>query len=1597
MTFAHKMGKKVGRRWRVMGDHHRDCREWEAAASAYRKYLAMAPKDASIWIQLGHMLSEAHDYSGADAAYRRAFALTPSDADLLLCWAHSRKASGDLGRARELYALSAAIDGNSDATRELALPVTQSAMRQAPTALFANSEASSAEMEMLSDYRTIVENGLFDQSYYLMHNPDVARAGGSAVDHFCRYGWREGRNPTPLFDVQYYLSVNADVRQAGVNPFVHWIKYGRNEGRPGVQAQASDYAGGALSQASIAEGAFNPSIIFVSHEASRTGAPTVLLSMLRWIKATTDIQFGIVIGADGPLRSEFEALAPCFLMDKYPREIKKEKLREFCGLNVQVVYLNTIVSGIYGAYLTFLNAKFITHVHEMENVFVLFEDAFKGLLSFCSDFIAVSEGSVNAIERRVKNKDINITRIPPFVDSFEGEADPASLQSGPQMPVIYACGTLEARKGPDLFCDVAERLIEQGCTQFKMKWIGPKATFDLAAEIARRGLGTHVEWLGPQPNPRRLFLDGAVFLLPSREDPFPLVCLEAAERGLPVICFDDRAGSMHTFVEMDAGVVVDHLNTDAMADAIKLLLEDVELRRALGHRAKQKMAERHLTEVVGPKILSLIPPLSPSVATSEFEAYKEQIDHAEIVSFDIFDTLITRRVSNPSTVFDLVEHQHSQNESAVLGLFNERMRVAGAVLGKYNGQRDDISIDEIYESMPFFRDSSLEKSVEIDIVVPHPLGLKLYNYAREQGKRVIIVSDMYLDEVTIVAMLTKCGFYQWDKLFLSSTFGLKKDTGRLFGAVLDYARSLNVGSAQILHIGDNWEGDVSRAKAAGLRAIRFIPLYDKSTRKFPLGRIREQKLSQIGRIWNDFTTQAAKLWAERDRDAARDFYTALGFEVTGPLASMMAMYVRTQADKLGIGKIVFMARDGRIIKKAFETLFRKEIDAGKYEIIYAHLSRAVVVPATLRTPLTSSDLYFLIEGLHLGQKSVRYFIEKAGLDPADALVTKAVERRFRGMNVVPNWDDLLAMTSLMQDLSNNIHLVNATARDQFAAYIDHIGLSGPERILLVDVGWLLNIQSRFQYFCDLRELSIEGVGVYVGSRDRIDKSIPHSSLLFDGGDPRHYGDFIEENTTLFEVLFSAPEPSAAGLTWNKDGTVEVLLKQLPMPRSKEFTVAQKIHFGAEIFFEEISTAFQTFMPSRISKDFFFSAFEALVNSSDAEAHHELGNFEVLLGGHHEFIARQALVKGPAPIGESGAARREYFAPIVLGSGGEGSVAIVTSAGLDNGSTRYRGLNLGHSLDALKISSALFHSATSMNEFEAGLEKADTVIFQRCFRAQENVGAMFELARRKGKRCVMEIDDLVFPEFLPIIGSVVGGEWNYKEALSVSTAYKAFMDDMDGAITSTELLRSIVADRWSVPVALYRNRVQDVVRDLVPRSDNSLRMVYASGTYSHKEDFMLAASSIKEVLADFPSAKLSLLGATQVPPDLLGMANVSSYPLLPYKTMLSFVGQHNLMLVPLADNLFNHAKSSVKFVEAASVGVPVLASDVSEYAAAISEGANGFLASNVDEWKQKLKYLAQNPDVLGRIGAEARDFVARDYNCFLLDEKTIKSLKTVIFG
>ena len=382
-----------------------------------------------------------------------------------------------------------------------------------------------------------------------------------------------------------------------------------------------------------------PKILFISHDASRTGAPMVLLHLLRWLKTHTDIPFYLLCKHGGELESEFRAVAPVFVIHKskhrknssfanisfrlqmklHLHRLRKTLLKE----NIGVIYANTVMNGDLLVFLEELNCPVICHIHELE-CWIRYRtglEAFYQIKKYSQHYIAVSEA---VKQNLIRNHQIENERLDVIYEFIQTHSSIDNLKRQQQIRenicrnlgipdnafIICASGTTDWRKGPDLFIQLA-RIVHkyQSSRHVYFLWVGGDKNGvrfgELWTDVKNLGMEQYIRFLGVQTNPLDYFVACDVFVLVSREDPFPLVCLEAASQGKPIVCFD-KAGGMREFVEDDAGFVVPYLALEVMAHKIIDLLNSSRLRQQLGQKAQQKVRENHDIEVVAPKVLNII-------------------------------------------------------------------------------------------------------------------------------------------------------------------------------------------------------------------------------------------------------------------------------------------------------------------------------------------------------------------------------------------------------------------------------------------------------------------------------------------------------------------------------------------------------------------------------------------------------------------------------------------------------------------------------------------------------------------------------------------------------------------------------------------------------------------------------------------------------------------------------------------------------------------------------------------------------------------------------------------------------------------------------
>ncbi len=402
----------------------------------------------------------------------------------------------------------------------------------------------------------------------------------------------------------------------------------------------------------------------------------------------------------------------------------------------------------------------------------------------------------------------------------------------------------------------------------------------------------------------------------------------------------------------------------------------------------------------------------------------------------------------------------------------------------------------------------------------------------------------------------------------------------------------------------------------------------------------------------------------------------------------------------------------------------------------------------------------------------------------------------------------------------------------------------------------------------------------------------------------------------------------------------------------------------------------------ISRDYLASQFEAFATSKNEEIVAAFSQVKVALGGNHDLNSTQELIPGDPFYDYVLGNVPERFEPIVfsLKSAVRARVVIVTSAGLTNGSTRYRSLNLGEMLTQHGVESCVIHAETEPAIFASRLSGVSCVIFQRCFSGQGNVHEFLNISRKAGIRCIFEIDDIVFPEHVSVIGSVAGGEWNREQATQISSVYEEFLKQTDGCIVSTQFLADYVSATYKLPTVVVRNRISTrYLRPRQPVTNRNIRIGYASGTRSHKKDFQTIEPVVFDIVSNMQNVELHVLGAADVGERLMSRPNVYSSPVLPYDEMMKVISTFDLLLVPLEDTAFNHAKSCIKFVECGAVGVPIIASTVTEYAAVIESGLNGWLADAPADWVNILRQIVRDPSLLTAAGRNAFETVKQHHH------------------
>ena len=364
-----------------------------------------------------------------------------------------------------------------------------------------------------------------------------------------------------------------------------------------------------------------PRVLLVSHEASRTGAPRVAVRVAEALRAGRAANVVTVLRWPGPLQDDLRGGSDRFLLEPLRRTrvwLRRTRRTRRLAVLVEtavawaviavvrpdVVYANTTLSACYVRPALGWRRRVVLHVHELEPLASQSLARYGLASSWASiELVACSTAVAENLERLTGRTVDRVVHSVPDGADIAGLAAGAAWERPTARLVVGACGTPDHRKGVDLFAAVATRLVDElGAAEVGFVWLGGAAPPEVS--------GAPVAFLPAVANPYPHLQSFDVLAVTSREDPFPLVVLEAMSLGTPVVAFD--VGGLREQVG-DAGVLVPAGDLDTFVDAVRRLLVDDAERDRSGAAVAARVAETYPVAAFDRAVVDLV--LGPSLTT----------------------------------------------------------------------------------------------------------------------------------------------------------------------------------------------------------------------------------------------------------------------------------------------------------------------------------------------------------------------------------------------------------------------------------------------------------------------------------------------------------------------------------------------------------------------------------------------------------------------------------------------------------------------------------------------------------------------------------------------------------------------------------------------------------------------------------------------------------------------------------------------------------------------------------------------------------------------------------------------------------------------
>ncbi|WP_281165274.1 HAD-IA family hydrolase [Liquorilactobacillus sicerae] len=489
----------------------------------------------------------------------------------------------------------------------------------------------------------------------------------------------------------------------------------------------------------------------------------------------------------------------------------------------------------------------------------------------------------------------------------------------------------------------------------------------------------------------------------------------------------------------------------------------------------------------------------------DFDKLKKKAENFDVISFDVFDTLIKRDVPRPKDVFKIIEKNYK-----VTNFYENRVEAERTARRKLNLKKD-VTLNDIYK---FFSDNAvdieylkkLEIKTELKVCKKNLAIFDFYNYCKK-NKKVIIISDMYLPRKIINEILIENGFTGFKMLFVSNEVDRIKSDGSLF----EYAMK-KIKAKKILHIGNSFKADYKPSlNSKNIRSFKVPTNFFRTSSKNRYFLYQERVKQEEADFLTAFINNHIKL---------DDYYYSVGFKALGPILCGFTRWLHDEFQKENFYNILFETRDSQIIEDCYKILYPNDKNISKFSK-FTVSRRSILVPAyyllkmnyeeiinSLPVPRTTT-MIAIFDGLGLNVDNYEQQLKKYGFKKAEK-INKLRDQFSKNKN----FQKLFA--EIYQDIIEN-------SKKEFKGLFEYLSkYDFSKKTILIDLGWKGTTQKYLYEILNKLDIESNLEGRYLGLAKASKENLNGQnakSYLFDNFNSRNERELELPFIGLLETFF----------------------------------------------------------------------------------------------------------------------------------------------------------------------------------------------------------------------------------------------------------------------------------------------------------------------------------------------------------------------------------------------------------------------------------------------------------------------------------------------